>query len=688
MTTRLAFFLLCALSATLSSARADDPPALPKYATQMRRFSYPNCGDADRPIRFTPQGNIAVGCDDGFVQIIDPTSGALLWQSPPDSPKLWAITFPDANTLMAITSDHRVVLYNLTTYTELNRYKLPTPDPIYSYFQSQSGRVLFYSGTDPDADAPQTWSLNVINAADGVLIARRPLNDKPNAIALSADGQHVAWVISDGDYATNDPIRWTQTEKLADSEHKKFTCKPKSASYFDPILQFSPDASTLVAAFSVEGDLAYCFHATDEATPTRAFLLESNADDSRPRILRFSSDNKYVQFLYNTYEVQRDSHIPFGTSSRWIEIASGDILDEPPPDNTPLQTSFITTHHKDFGPLVIEPATRDTGASNGFPAHIIGMRSPNKIYFIFPFAHLDNEVYKESQLFFSADGRWLVARDELKLLSWDATQTTNLFPSRHIPTDLGAFIPSADGQHLLTQAGQSIMRWAFASQSLSKIETQIETSISAIYPTENSNILLLCEDLSAPPSIRLTRFNLTTHQSAPDTSPPSLSHCPDPNLSNVSAKRWLISTQDADNNPAGDFLITPDKKIPLTLPPEHSIRNGQLSPDAQLVAYPFNDTVALFDLNAQKMLQTITLTAEPKFWIFSPDSQWLVVATEAEGDPIQLLHIPTKKMTSLKPKKDTYTKALSFSFDNKTLSSLHSRDRIFTWDLAAVLAKP
>jgi WD40 repeat protein len=701
---------LCLLMSWPLTARAEgDAPALPKYATKVMRYSYPNCGDKDRPSAFTPDGLLAVGCDDGYVQLLNPSTGALVWQSPANNSNLKYLVAPDAKTLLAINEDRKVVAYDLTTRTERARYTLPIATKIYD-IQGAGGRLLavapaYRKGKEevqPGED--YDWTLTALSAADGKVIATRTLAALPAAYTLSPDGVLVGWVASNTNENSEqlNIVRWTQTEKLGDAEHQKSACDIATDGWGPSALQFSSDSKVLAAA----APEALCLHTLDGSEPDRVLgrpkAKPGKDEDSYffliPSAIRFSTDNKHINVAVERRLAARIDSLMYSMTTYYADTSTGAL--NPSEPNTAWTYSPTVTDLPDHGLVVIYRGTPakfeyepiQQGDEDRLPVLVIATLSEelSAVVMRLPYTSLNNDANEglgdeRYSLRVSPDGRWLSASDNQRVLVWDINAGPTARPHQIPKSFLEEYsyeqrepVFSDDSMYVITATGaDQVTLWRLGT--FASTHHKAPTDIDHIYASAGPGEVLLCE------GGRLSRMDLKTGEVTAD--PALLSAlCPEPSEISAASKQMLYLLRSEDylevtlnlHGVKGDTTIKAHKATGYN----DALWPHALSADGQLVAASTESGVEVFRADTQARVAHVEGATATEFSI-SPNNQWLAFSNG--GEFITLLHIGSNKTVKLTPKPTVTSKALTFTADSKTLISLHSRDRIFFWDMNAAL---
>jgi WD40 repeat protein len=714
---------LCLLALHPLTVRAEgDAPALPKHATQAMRYSYPNCGDKDRPSAFTPDGLLAVGCDDGYVQLLNPATGAVVWQSPANNSHLKYLVSPDANTLLAINEDRKVIAYDLITRTERARYTLPIATKIYD-IQGAGGRLLAVAPAYKEGEGEgeihlyddHPWTLTALSATDGKVIATRTLAALPAAYTLSPDGALVGWVASntDDNSAQLNIVRWTQTEKLGDADHQKSPCDIDREIWGPSALQFSSDSKVLAAA----AHKALCLHTLDGSAPDR-ILRRPEAEDIEgedelssvdfffvPSAIRFSADNQHVNVAVEKRFLGRMGTFLDGMTTYYADARTGAL--------SPSAPSAVWA----YSPTVIDlPGHGVVALYQGNPVkfayeqfHREGedrlplllsaplVEGSDAVVMRLPYTSLNNDKDEDSSgerysLRVSPDGRWLSASDEQRVLVWDINAGPTARPHQIPKSFFEEYsyeqrdpVFSDDSMSLITATGaDQVTLWRLGTFAPTRYK--VAHTIKGIYASAAPGEVLLCE------GGRLSRMDLKTGEVTPGPALLSTA-CPAPSVFSAASQRVLSLIQSEDyletslsihevkgDTPSDTTItaITAHKAKEIS----DTVWSYVLSADGQLVAASTESGVEVFKADTKERVAHVAGATATELSI-SPNNQWMAFSNG--GEFITLLHIGSNKTVKLTPKPTVTSKALTFSPDSKTLISLHSRDRIFFWDINAAL---
>lgn len=346
----LCCLLICPSSVLLAEENSDiseeDERSQPNYATEVMRYEQQRCGDKTHLMMFTPTGDLVMGCDDGSVQLLNPKTAEILWRSPPDNPGLNFIVFPNDNTLMTVTSDRRVVLYDLLTRSELTRYEIPIQDGIYAV-RSAANQVLIAT-----KNSDRTNELIIFTAETGAVIAKYPAPVRIQDIALSPTGEYAGWILVN----EADTVYWIKTRKIAKSKPKSFNCKLGEGSDISARLRFSPDETTITLIFSrYEGNdnIGLCIHAMNGSIPTRDVVRRIGAE-LIPDTGYYSANGKYLQIIgWHTDGGREGPSIFFGYDTFIVDTASGTMIEKLPPSDIIWEHNSETTFIKGTGQTVI-----------------------------------------------------------------------------------------------------------------------------------------------------------------------------------------------------------------------------------------------------------------------------------------------------------------------------------------------
>lgn len=680
MPIRRVLWCLVIVSAALASTQAFaiDPPtagptakpaaALPQFATSALVYTPTPCGEVGQPLAFAPDGTLAMGCPSGSVQITDPITTNVLWETAPN-PKLERITFID-KTLVTVGSDRAVILYDTTSHAERLRFKIPGKDPI-TKIQAAANTLLVIT-----VKPGKTSGLTALSLTDGSVIASRSFKSKdewdvgPTA-ALSADGLQVAWATSLDNFST---ISWTPTKDLASKTPPHFTpCKladeeTEETRFDDLILAFSPDTSQVASVAGFDDESYFCLASLADPSNQRKFASPFRSGRYNNTVLQFSPDGQRLRVMGEDMAIDRS-----GWSWGSLIVDVFDLTQKDITLSTPTQADTAWQYHPQAASLPgVGPVWAVAFNSNGSFNALFRTYGDRQPFAMLPFVKIDaysaseNRSKAVANIAVSPDGRYVLAQDTDRALIWNITDPTQ--PPLRLPFKRTWNMYTAREARFSTDSQRVLMDSLNEGIELFDITQRPPKSIFTVTAQEpvvadiGPNVLAVCTqsyatDPPAPPVFE--QINTLTGERKPLAGMPPADTCPPAS----DLAKFLGPSRPLDMVPSGTFTT-----------PTELAATGTFALTSKGEGEPID--VVRADTQAALFQATYpTSTVQT-----SPDRQWLVLE-----DPFRLLHIPTFAVVPLKA--PSAPSGAGFSPDNKRLLTLHAdQHTILTWDLAAVAA--
>jgi WD40 repeat protein len=683
VTACLSLWLLLFIAAALPAAPllADSPPA-PKVAatpTQTLRYAEETCGSPEQPIAFSPSGLLVMGCESGKARVVHALTGQLLWETAP-LPKLKWLSYADASTLVAVSADKVVVVFDATTRAERLRLTLPGNGEVKDV-QVAGSTLLVTTKKDAKHD-----TLKALSLTDGALLSEATVKGRVHASALSSDGLRAAWAITGEPVPT---LAWAPIKALTKPTATASLCaSPPTEEGYVPTL----DAFTL--RFSPSGDVVAALTFGDEradacivslSDPSKArFVPLSWSDHLIESALQFSADGALLRVVLAGGAIDREGYSWGGLSGALIDVVEGAEVDEAEADSEAAAKADAAAWQYDRRVLTLPDgqtlwALSFTGNGSSVSALLAPGESRPLRYL--PHGDLSASRYASYGLAVGPDARAVVIHDHQRALILNGADPKR--PITQAPFDLTwsglsegevsahVFDDGAGGGYVVVTEKETLTRWELGKS------TPISTYTAPAY--------ILRVDAGATPDEVITCHasnqqvvfsvvNTRTGEASALADAPKLASCPIGGSTRAGTDRFLI------NNGYPSYSISASSRKGEVVA-NQNLESGPsrlgMSPDGQHVLIDPTESVAMI-LRADSFDTALTLKEDDiDAFAFSPDSQWLAVS-QAETSLISLIHLPSLTTTALTS--PSTVGALAFSSDSATLHSLHPEAHsLLTW---------
>jgi WD40 repeat protein len=363
---KIQIFILMTTLHMLSSSFAEeldddeDNQATPNHATELTRYTQRQCNhnDPNDIFAFTPARQLAMGCDDGSVLILDPKTSDTLWRSPPDHPNLKGLLFPNDQTMATLTAEGHVTLYNLQSQEKTKEYTLKIDAKIN---QARAASDVILISTEKGS-ASNNHMIAAFSALNGDMISSRAIERPVNNVALSPSGQRVAWVAGSDEDGKYDTVMWLEVKKLSDAVSQSFTCELHYAfSALDissgSVLIFSPNESKIAFATRIyrayHYQLGLCVQPINKAAITQEFVRNLSAD-LLAKSARFSKDSQYLEVISYHMEMGREAPSVFrGYDTFIVNVDAKIVRAQRPHEETTWQHTETMTSIEGIGHAAI-----------------------------------------------------------------------------------------------------------------------------------------------------------------------------------------------------------------------------------------------------------------------------------------------------------------------------------------------